>query len=77
MKGWRFILSMIIIDRFEADFAVCESGDEIIEIPRVLIPENAKEGDVLMQKGAVYFIDREMTEKRRAEAVKKLKRLGY
>jgi hypothetical protein len=68
---------MIIIDRFEGDFAVCESGDEIINIPRALIQESTKEGDVLMQKGAIYFSDKAKTEKRRAEAVEKMRKLGY
>jgi len=68
---------MIIIDRFEGDLAVCESGGEMINIPRALIQEGAKESDVLIQKDKNYEIDREETEKRRAEAIKKLKRLGY
>lgn len=38
----------IIIDRFEADFAVVEMSDrKMVNMPRVLLPETAKEGDVI------------------------------
>ena len=38
---------MLIIDRFEGDFAVVETGDGIVNIPRADIPAEAREGDVL------------------------------
>lgn len=38
---------MYIIDRFEGDYAVIESGDrQIFNLPRILMP-TAKEGDVI------------------------------
>lgn len=41
---------MLIIDRFERNSAVCEAEDGAkIEISRDLIPEGAREGDVLIQ----------------------------
>jgi len=39
---------MLIIDRFEGDFAVVETDRGTIDIPRSDIPSNAKEGDVLV-----------------------------
>lgn len=38
---------MIIIDRFEGKWAVIEYGDVTFNFPRELLPEGAKEGDVL------------------------------
>lgn len=36
------------IDRFEGDFAVVELEDrEMVDLPLSLLPENAKEGDIL------------------------------
>lgn len=37
----------IIIDRFEGDFAVIEYEGRTFALPRLLLPEEAKEGDVL------------------------------
>jgi hypothetical protein len=39
---------MLIIDRFEGDFAVVETSDGFINIPRIDIPNNSREGDVLI-----------------------------
>ena len=38
---------MLIIDRFEGDFAVIETSKGFINIPKTDIPSNACEGDVL------------------------------
>jgi hypothetical protein len=36
------------IDRFEEDFAIVElENKDTIEIPRIIIPEEAKEGDII------------------------------
>lgn len=60
-----------IIDRFEGDFAVAELENyDIIDIPRVLLPEETKEGDVLN-----IIIDKDETEKRRQRIEDKFKRL--
>lgn len=51
----------LIIDRFEGDFAVCETEDlEFINIPNAALPEGAKEGDVL-----TISLDKEETESRK------------
>ena len=38
---------MIVIDRFEGDFAVIETDNGMINIPRSELPTVAKEGDTL------------------------------
>ena len=57
----------VIIDRFEGDYAVVELPDmTMVDMPRSLIPEGAKEGYVL-----VIGIDPDETDKRK-ERIKKL-----
>lgn len=59
---------MLVIDRFEGDFAICEeAGGEIRDIPRDRIRGKATEGDVLCRKGGWYEVDRAATEARRKE----------
>ncbi|MCL2697008.1 MAG: DUF3006 domain-containing protein [Oscillospiraceae bacterium] len=67
---------MCIIDRFEEGIAVCERGDKRLEIPRLLLPESAQEGDVIIQENGIWCIDVKMTEERRAIILDKMKRLG-
>jgi hypothetical protein len=56
----------VIIDRFEGDFAVCEKEDRtMIDIKRILIPKEAKEGAVLNIVDEEITLDLEETEKRR------------
>lgn len=40
-------MERIIIDRFEGDYAVVERGEEVYDIPKKLLPSNAKEGDIV------------------------------
>lgn len=59
-------MEKVIIDRFEEDYAVCEQEDKsFINIKKNLIPENAKEGDVLKISGESFSIDKEETDKRK------------
>ena len=37
----------IIVDRFEGDLAIVEYGGTIFSLPRSLLPEETKEGDIL------------------------------
>ena len=39
---------MLIIDRFEGEFAVVETNNGQINIPRIDIPADAREGDVIL-----------------------------
>ena len=58
----------VIIDRFEGRMAVCEKEDRtMIDIKRVDIPAEAKEGDVLKISDNKITIDVEETTKRKAE----------
>jgi hypothetical protein len=57
-----------IIDRFEEDWAVLEYEGKTFDVPRALLPDNAKEGDMLRIS---LDIDLEETLKRK-EAIKKL-----
>jgi len=38
---------MLTIDRFEGDYAVVETSENMIDIPRSELPADAKEGDLL------------------------------
>ncbi|MFA5384179.1 MAG: DUF3006 domain-containing protein [Eubacteriales bacterium] len=38
---------MLVIDRFEGSWAVIEYGESTFNLPRALLPENAKEGDLI------------------------------
>ena len=68
---------MMVIDRFEQDFAVVETDDGIIDISRIYLPENSKEGDVISLTENGYTIDEQATIERRkalAERFRHLKR---
>lgn len=57
----------LIIDRFEGDWAVIECGSKTFNLPKDLLPKEAKEGDVVAIK---VFIDREATARRKEEIEK-------
>lgn len=57
----------VIIDRFEGDYAVVElNNKEMADLPKTLLPEGSKEGDILN-----ITIDQNETTKR-IERIKKL-----
>ena len=61
----------MIIDRFEGLYAVCEKEDRtMIDIKRITLPYQAKEGDVLIINSNTITIDINETEKRRKEIQK-------
>ena len=67
---------MLIVDRFEGAFAVCE--DEKANPTRIgldLLPENVSEGDVLVQCEGRYQIDTSATAGRKAHLREKMNRL--
>lgn len=66
---------MIIIDRFEGEFAVLETDSGTENISRSIIPDNASEGDVLRFESGAYFIDSAATEERREMMIEKLNKL--
>ena len=66
---------MMIIDRFEQDFAVVETDDGMINIEREYLPEDSSEGDVIVPTGNGYIIDEEATAQRRKSMAERLNRL--
>ena len=67
-----------IIDRFEGDYAVCETGSGgFVNIQKNLLPGGAAEGDVIAAEGEprVYGIDTVETEARRNRIKEKMKKL--
>lgn len=63
---------MLVIDRFEGDFAVCEDENgEMKNIPIPMLPENAKEGSIIVMINNSYVVDENET-KNRLERIKKL-----
>lgn len=68
-------MQKFVIDRFEDDWAVIETLEESIvhfNIPKNLLPQNAKEGDVL---NIDISIDEKRTRQRRNEIQDKLNSL--
>ena len=69
---------MLIIDRFEGDFAVVEDSENETHqnIRKEFIEDGAKEGDVIALFESFYMIDHAQTKKRREEilALEKLLR---
>ncbi len=61
----------MIIDRFEGEFAIIEIGGGItVNMPKLLLPENAKEGDVIK-----IIVDEEETSARENRIKNKMNRL--
>lgn len=60
-----------VIDRFEGDIAVLVN-DITLNIPRSILPKDAKEGDVIVLE---IKVDREETDRLRKEVEDKLKYL--
>ena len=62
-----------IIDRLEEGIAVCENElKKLISIPKDLLPDGLKEGDVLEDQEGRFLRDEQGTEARRKEMRKKL-----
>ena len=62
-----------IIDRLEEGIAVCENDlKKLISIPKDLLPDGLKEGDVLEEQEGRFLRDEQGTEARRKERRKKL-----
>jgi hypothetical protein len=68
---------MIIIDRFEGEYAVCEEEDgRFRKIPKVLLPPGSREGDCLAPgRDGGWQTDRAATRERRERIRKKLEAL--
>lgn len=59
---------IVVIDRFEEEFAVCECEDKtMINIEIDKLPQDIHEGDVLVIDGDNIKVDYEETSRRREE----------
>ena len=69
---------MLIIDRFEGEFAIVEDTDtdKMMTVENELIEQNASEGDVIVLLNGIYHVDSEATKKRRAEVLALLKKMN-
>lgn len=55
-----------IIDRFEGEYAICQDENrKMVNIEKVRIPAEAKEGYVLIQQGDRFIIDIDETNRRK------------
>ena len=64
------------VDRFEGDFAVLEDENRTMkDVPRGALPEEAKEGDVLIFAEGSYSLDSEETARRKEDVRERLQRL--
>jgi hypothetical protein len=68
-------MTMIVIDRFEGEYAVLETESGMKNVPREMLPEEAREGDVLEVKDGVYIINKKVGAERRSTMRKKLRKL--
>ena len=67
---------MLVIDRFEGEYAVCEcETGEFVNIRRGLIADDACEGDVLVWTDSAYLIDAAQTRSRSKRIHQKMDRL--
>ncbi len=57
------------IDRFENGFAICENqqNGEILNIPINKLPENVKEGSIIIFRDGKYILDIESTKNKQKE----------
>ncbi len=66
---------MIILERFEEDSAVIEKDGVFENIPKKMIDENVREGDILVMKNGKYEADKEASKRRREEILRLQKSL--
>lgn len=56
----------VIIDRFEGEYAICEKEDrKMISIKKSKLPDEAKEGDVIVIRNENIVIDSSTTQDRK------------
>ena len=67
---------MIIVDRIEGAFAVCEMDDKSMQnIALSVLPAGIKEGDALAVDNGTYVIDAKQTKERSERIAQKMNRL--
>ncbi len=60
---------MLIIDRISEGIAVIEDGENYFEVPRKMLAENIREGDVVVLQNGIYVKDENGTEERRKKII--------
>lgn len=69
-------MSRYIVDRFEGEKAVCETeNEEMVAIDSSLLPENVREGSVIVEENGTYSLDEPETQSRRERIARLLKRV--
>lgn len=66
---------MLIIDRFEGDFAVVQADGKWLDISKSLLPPDAARGDILIEQNGRYAVDKALTKTRREEIKKRFENL--
>ncbi len=67
---------MLIVDRFEGDYAIIENEDEYYDVKKDRLPKDCREGDILILKNNVYTIDKKQT-KLHKEFIRELQRSSF
>lgn len=68
---------MLIIDRFEENLAVIENEEAEFLVERSLLPNGAREGDVLrMEESGFYAVDHALTVQRHAAITARLRQIA-
>lgn len=57
------------VDRFEGNFAVCQNlkTKDVVNIPKSRLSSNIKENDIITFKDNNFYLDKEMTKKRKGK----------
>ena len=60
---------MLIVDRITEGIAVIEDGEDRFEVPRKMLAENIREGDVVVLQNDTYVKDENATDERRKKII--------
>ena len=65
----------MVIDRIEGDYAVAENGDTMIDILLSELPENVREGDMLVISHGKYIVNNKAADELKDELSARLDNL--
>lgn len=60
---------MLIVSNISEGIAVIEDGEISFDIPAGALPDNAKEGDVILWENGEYLVDEKATAERRSKII--------
>lgn len=60
---------MIVVDRFEGNFAVLETDSGMIDVERIRLADDIREGDVVYETENGYIKDNIATQQRREKII--------